>query len=435
MNLFRVYNTLLYLALVCGGPYLIIRSLFDRAFRPVLRRFGPYPTSIRPEGLWVHAVSVGEVAAAKPLVSALRDRFPDLPLIVTTSTTTGQDAAKKAFAGQPDVSVTFFPFDVPFAVKRALSSIRPRALILLETELWPNVIHQTAAQGIPVILLNGRLSASSMRWYQFIYPLIRYTLAAFDALGMRSEEDARRIRQLGADPSKVVITGNIKFEASILSMSDEQKRKLAREIGLRETERLIVAGSTHPGEEDLVLDVFARLRKQMPTATLLLAPRHVARLSEVCDAIRRAGLEFVLRTDRHDDDEGRQVIVLNTMGELARLYALGEIAIVGKSFLDNRGGHNPLEPAAAGIPVLFGPHMENFGDPVEVLRRHGGCIQVDTADELYGSCLELLGDRQKREQVGQRAKEAVISGGGALAKSVELVQKVLRARRSLFSET
>jgi len=432
MNLLRAYNAILYLALVFAGPYLIVRSAFDRGFRRVLRRFGLYPTTIPSGGLWVHAVSVGEVAAAKPLVFALRERFPELPLVVSTSTTTGQDAAMKTFA-EHDVAVTFFPFDISFAVKRALSGIRPRALILLETELWPNVIRETASRGVPVILLNGRLSASSVKWYRFVAPLIVYTLSAFDALGMRSEEDAQRIRQVGADPSRVAVVGNIKFEASLLSVSDDRRAELARDIGLRETEKLIVAGSTHPGEEELILDVFRRLRQRVPTAVLLLAPRHITRLSQVCDAVRHAGLEFVLRTDVHGDGERRQVIVLNTTGELAALYALGEIAIVGKSFLQNRGGHNPLEPAAAGIPVLFGPHMENFRGPVELLHRHGGCIQVNTAEELYDTCLELLLDEHKRRKVGRSAKGAVMSGSGALARSVDLVDRVLRARGSLCS--
>ena len=430
MNLFRVYNVLVYLALLFGGPYLAIRSLCDRNFRRVLRRFGSYPTNIPPGGLWIHAVSVGEVAAAKPLVLALRKKFPDLPLAVTTSTTTGQDAAKSAFSGQ-GVPVTFFPFDIQFAVNRALSSIRPCGLILLETELWPNIVRQTAARGVPVLLLNGRISDSSMKWYKLVAPLVRFTLESFEALGMRTREDAGRIEQLGADPSKIVITGNIKFEASLLSVSDEQKRELAREIGLREGEVLIVAGSTHQGEEDLILSVFSRIREQTPTAALLLAPRHLTRLSEVCDAVCRAGFDFVLRTDTHGGEEKRQVIVLNTTGELARFYALGKLAIVGKSFLENVGGHNPLEPAAAGIPVLFGPHMENFAGPVETLRRHGGCIQVADAEELYRSCRELLDDQQRRTEVGRNARQAVISGAGAVAKSVALVEKALRAHLTL----
>jgi 3-deoxy-D-manno-octulosonic-acid transferase len=395
-----------------------------------MRRFGVYPKNIPHGGLWVHAVSVGEVAAAKPLVSALKERFPDLSLVVTTSTATGQDAAKEAFVDQ-GVSVTFFPFDIPFAVRRALSSIKPRALVLLETELWPNIVRQTAARDIPVIILNGRISGSSVKWYMFVAPLIRRTLEAFEAFGMRSEQDAARVRQLGADPSKIVITGNIKFEAGLLSVGDEQKMELARQIGLRQNELLIVAGSTHRGEEELILEVFARLRESAPTATLLLAPRHVTRLTEVCDSVKRAGLEFVLRTDTHGDNERRQVIVLDTTGELAKLYALGELAIVGKSFLENVGGHNPLEPAAAGVPVLFGPHMENFAGPVEALRRHGGCIQVADAQELYLSCRELLDDPEKRVQVGQNARQAVISGEGAVARSVALVEKVVEAHASL----
>ena len=432
MILLGIYNLLLHLTLVVATPYLMVRSLHDRSFRRVMRRFGTYPRNIPSGGLWVHAVSVGEVAAAKPLVLALKERFPDLPLVVTTSTTTGQDAAKEAFAHQ-DVSVTFFPFDIPFAVKRALSNIDPSALIVLETELWPNVVGQTAARGIPVILLNGRISNMSVRWYLLVKPLVKRTLDAFAALGMRSEQDVQHVKQLGADPSKVKITGNIKFEASLISASDEQKRELARGIGLRNNEVLIVAGSTHQGEEDLVLDVFTRLREQTPAAVLLLAPRHVTRLSEVCDAVRRAGLEFVLRTDAQGGDPRRQVIILNTTGELARLYALGDLAIVGRSFLENVGGHNPLEPAAAGVPVLFGPHMENFTGPVEALLRYGGCIQVADAEDLYRRCRDLLDDREKRIQVGQNAREAVISGEGAVARSVALVETVLESNETLSS--
>jgi len=430
MILLGLYNAILYLMLPVAAPYLMVRSLCDRSFRRVMRRFGAYPTDIPSGGLWVHAVSVGEVAAAKPLVSALKERFPDLSLVVTTSTTTGQDAANEAFRDQ-GITVTFFPFDIPFAVRRALSSIKPRALVLLETELWPNIVRQSTARGISVIILNGRISDSSVKWYRFVAPLVRRTLKAFEALGMRSEQDARRVGQLGADPSRIAITGNIKFEAGLLCVGDDQKKELARQIGLRQNEVLIVAGSTHRGEEELILEVFARLRERTPTATLLLAPRHVTRLTEVCDSVKRAGLEFVLRTNAHGDQERRQVIVLDTTGELAKLYALGELAIVGKSFLENVGGHNPLEPAAAGVPVLFGPHMENFAGPVEALRRHGGCVQVADAEGLYRNCRELLDDREKRFQVGQNARQAVISGGGAVARSVALVEKVVEAHPAL----
>jgi 3-deoxy-D-manno-octulosonic-acid transferase len=272
-----------------------------------------------------------------------------------------------------------------------------------------------------------------MKWYRFVPSLVRRVLREFDALGMRTREDARRITRLGAEPSKIAITGNIKFEAGLLSISDERKKELACRVGLRDAERLIVAGSTHAGEEELVIDVFKRLRERAAATVLLLAPRHVARLSEVCDAVRRAGLEFVLRTDKRSTDEVRQVIILDTTGELAKLYALGEIAIVGGSFDEGIGGHNPLEPAAVGVPVFFGQHMENFADAVEMLRRHGGCIQVGDSEELYERCRELLGDREKRERMGRNARQAVISGGGALAKSVGIVEGVLRRTRAALS--
>jgi 3-deoxy-D-manno-octulosonic-acid transferase len=432
MILLVLYNVMLHLILLCATPYLLVRALYDRGFRPILRRFGLYRADIPAGGLWIHAVSVGEVAAAKPLVLALQRKFPQTPLVLTTSTVTGQDVAKKTLGGH-GVAVAFFPFDIPFAVRRALSRIRPRALIILETELWPNIIRKTAARGIPVMLLNGRISASSVKWYRFVVPLVRGALREFDALGVRTRDDACRMERLGAEPSKIAITGNIKFEASLLSISDEQRPELARQIGLRDGERLIVAGSTHAGEEELVVNVFKRLREEVPAAVLLLAPRHVARLDEVCDTVRRAGLEFVLRSDKRSSDEVRQVIVLDTTGELAKLYALGEIAIVGGSFEEGIGGHNALEPAAVGVPVLFGPHMESFAEIVERLRRHGGCIQVKDGEGLYAACCELLGDRERREQMGRNAREAVISGGGALAKSVAMVEDVLRRPRGALS--
>jgi 3-deoxy-D-manno-octulosonic-acid transferase len=204
-------------------------------------------------------------------------------------------------------------------------------------------------------------------------------------------------------------------------------------LGLRDGERLIVAGSTHAGEEELVAGVFKRLSEEQPTTVLLLAPRHVARLDEVCDTVRRAGLELVLRSGKRDGNEIRQVIVLDTTGELARLYALGEIAFVGGSFEEGIGGHNALEPAAVGVPVLFGPHMESFADIVERLRRHRGCIQVQDGEELYAACRELLGDRERREQMGRNARDAVISGGGSLAKSVAMVENVLQRARGGLS--
>jgi len=428
MILSVVYNVMLHVILLCATPYLFVRALLDRNFRPILRRFGIYRPDIPAGGLWIHAVSVGEVKAAKALVAALKRKFPQTPLVLTTSTITGQDVAKKALSGQ-DITVALFPFDIPFVVKRALSRIKPRALIILETELWPNIIRHAAARDIPVVLLNGRISASSVKWYKLVTSLIGAVLREFDALGMRTSDDASRIARLGAEPSKIVVTGNIKFEASLLSISDEQKRELARQVGLRNAERLIVAGSTHSGEEELVVGVFKRLREEVPATVLLLAPRHVTRVDQVCDTVRRAGLEFVLRSDKRGSDEIRQVIVLDTTGELARLYALGEMAIVGGSFEAGIGGHNALEPAAVGVPVLFGPHMESFADIVEGLRGHGGCVQVKDGEELYAACRELLADREKREQMGRNAREAVVSGGGAVAKSVAMVEEVLRRRR------
>lgn len=430
MTLLVLYNLAAHLIVLCAAPYLLFRAAFDRNFRPIVRRFWMRSQNIPVRGLLVHAVSVGEVAAAKSLVFALQKRFTNIPLVLTTSTPTGQTAAKKAFAGR-DVSVTFFPFDVSGAVKRALANIKPRAIILLEAELWPNVVRQAVAQGIPIILLNGRISGRSVRRYRLIGSLMRNTVRACDAFGVRTREDARHLEQLGADPSRITVTGNIKFESSLISVRDEEKRALVVELGLRDTDRLIVAGSTHSGEEEIILGVFKRLKQRVPELKLLLAPRHIDRVNEVCAAVRRAELNWVLRTDKRGTSEPRDVIVLNTTGELARLYALGELAVVGGSFVEGIGGHNPLEPAAAGVPVLFGPHMENFTDIVETLRRHDACVETRDAEELCQKCLDLLTGPDTRDRIARNARQAVVSGGGAVAHSVAIVEQVLRARAVL----
>jgi 3-deoxy-D-manno-octulosonic-acid transferase len=420
--MYRLYSLVLALLALGYLPLFLIRKVWSAGYPVALReRFGfirvpPPPT---PAGrFWVHAVSVGEVMAAVPLVQALRVRWPAADIVVSTVTATGDRVAR---ARLPEAVATLtFPLDFRGAVRRVVRRVSPGCFIALETELWPNLLRALRQSKVPAVLANGRISDRSYRRYKLVRPLFRRVLADMAFFCMQSEEDARRIISLGAPPERVLVTGNLKMEAP---SGDAGATELWRRLLHLGQAPVVVAGSTHRGEEALVLDAFEALRPKAEGLHLVLAPRHPERLDEVESLAQSRGLA-VVRRSRVSAGSAAPVILLDTMGELASLYAVADVIFVGGSLVPI-GGHNVVEPALHAKAVVFGPHMTNFRDAAALLLRADAAIQVKDGAELTEALGRLLGDAQGREALGRAAWSAVRGHQGACVRTITALERVL----------
>ena len=397
-----------------------LRSLRAPAYRDRIReRFG-WVEPLAEEGcIWVHAVSVGEVQAASPLIRALLERHPQRPLLVTTTTPTGADQVRRLFGGQ--VRHGYLPYDLPDAVRRFLGRTRPALGLIMETEIWPNLFHACAARGIPLMLVNARLSERSARGYRRFRRLTRQTLGCLAAVAAQGQADARRLADLGMNPGRIQVTGNTKFDVQMLPSVREQGEVLRREWQLRP---VWVAGSTHGGEEAMVLEAHRRVLQLHPEALLVLVPRHPERFGEVTAALESGAWRFVRRSAGERVLPETQVYLADTMGELPVFYAAASVAFVGGSLVPV-GGHNPLEPAALGVPVLMGPHHFNFAEVAALLRSAGGLEVVKDASALARAVAALLSDPEGRHRRGERARQVVEENRGARERVLGLVEQAL----------
>jgi 3-deoxy-D-manno-octulosonic-acid transferase len=375
---------------------------------------------------WVHAVSVGEAIAAAPLVEGLRRLHPELPLVMTTVTSTGAQIVRNRFAGL--ATHRFFPLDFPSVARRAVASIDPAFLICMETELWPNTLRTLASRGVPVMIANGRISDRSYRRYRLVRRFMTSVLADVRVFAMQSDEDARRIIALGAQPERVVVTGNIKADASAADPagSVDLWRRL---LGLAPGQRVWVAGSTHAGEEGPVLDAHRAALAEFPELVLVIAPRHPERTREVLALLDRRGWPSMRRSELPAAVTSTAapvppVVVLDTVGELAMLYSIADVVFVGGSLIP-MGGHNVLEAAQRRKPVLIGPHTGNFRESVGLLESAGAAIVVRDASELSRELRRLLADPDLRLKLGDAGYEAVASRHGAVRETLDLVGRYL----------
>lgn len=424
-----IYNLLIWLILPLLVPYHAYRSLSRRRRTAFMERFGAVPQAdlelIRGgETILIHAVSVGETLAAMPLLKGIRSRFPDKKVVVTNVTETGRSVALKS--GAADLCI-YFPFDYPFAVRSVLEKVRPSVVVIMETEIWPNFIGVARELGIPVVLANGRISDRSLRRYLRLSWLFRPVLQKLSALCMQTAEDASRIRAIGAVADSVHVAGNLKYDIPVV------RAEAAVVCGLKEKYRIpgdcfvFTAASTHEGEEPYVLSAYAKLLERDPESFLILAPRHPERAPAVGELIRKAGHPFRFRSQldtASDPLPAGGVLLLDTVGELARLYQASDLVFVGGSLVPT-GGHNPLEPAACGIPVLFGPHMQNFREIEALFLNHKAGVQVADEQALAAELMRLAADPAARAETGGRGAGILEQSAGAAVRHLDVIASCL----------
>lgn len=430
--MFRVYNLFLTLLALLLLPILPVFLLLGKRFREgFLQRLGFYPRSLRESmrgsrSVWIHAVSVGEVLSVARLALELKRRFSGYKILLSTSTATGNRMARRMLSAVD--AVVYFPLDHPWIVRRVLRLFDPSLVIFLEAEMWPNFLRASHRMGIPALLLSGRLSAHSFRRYWVFRLFFSGMFRRWSAVGMQTQEDAQRIRRLGVAPGKVAVTGNLKHAAWDPGSLDKRALNFDWDDGSG-PRRVVVAGSTHRGEEELLLEAFLSLKAQFPGLRMVLAPRHPHRFAEVDRLLRKKGIRYQRQSERNGHREQvPDVVFVDTLGDLPALYAFGDIAFVGGSLVD-AGGHNLFEPARCRKPIVFGPHMRNFSHVARELKEKGGGMEVRGKEDLMQGLAELLKDPGKAVQMGEIAFQVVKGDRGVVERSLELVSRYLQGSR------
>jgi 3-deoxy-D-manno-octulosonic-acid transferase len=428
---YLLYNTLITIFLIFAAPYFLFRALIDGRFRrELIQRIGFLPTLSLKKPIWVHAASVGEVFCSIPLLKIIKKEFPQCHIVLTTMTRTGNERAKTISEAD---SVLFLPIDHPLIIEKTLRKIDPSLLLIAETELWPNLLRSCGKKGIPIVVFNGRISEKSFRGYLFFKFFFKECLKHVSLFLMQTEEDRMRIIEIGAVSNKTRVVGNLKFDQSISSLTQEAMAEMAKSLGLQGKKKIFIAGSTHPGEEEILLSLFKDLRKIDPHLVLILAPRHLERLEEVERILKQESISWMRRTsfpmghDRSNEEpkELPEVILLDTMGELMSLYSLGTLIFVGGSLVPV-GGHNPLEPLLFKKCVLFGPYMFHFSEISRSLIKAGGSIQVRGRDDLFSHLKHLLSDEGTCKEVGERGYQFLQKHRGATERMFEKIRPYLK---------
>ncbi len=416
-----LYRLLMGLLLPLALLRLLGRSLRLPAYRQRLgERLGFYPEGLRPAELWVHAVSVGEVQAAFPLIKALLEHHPGLGVVVTTTTPTGSERLRQLLGGR--VQHLYTPYDLRWVVMRFLRQFQPRLVVILETEIWPALLAACQGQGIPVLLANARLSERSARGYGRLGGFTTRVLRRFALIATQSEADARRFLALGADPAAVQVTGSVKFDVALPASLRERAEVVRRLWG--SSRPVWVAGSTHEGEEELMLAAHQRILQSLPDALLVLVPRHPERFPRVAALVKRQGLPLVARSEGRPCEAETKVFLGDTLGELAVFFGAADGAFVGGSLVPV-GGHNLLEAVAAGLPVAVGPHTFNFAEITALMLERGAAVRVQGAGELALRMGGWLGDPAERARIGEVGRRALEENRGALQRLLGLVEERL----------
>ncbi len=402
------------------APFLRVWLRGSRKHRVLSARFAPEVPSFRARPLWVHACSVGEVNTALPLLDVLAERFPAMPLVLSVSTAAGHALARERCA----LPVVWCPFDHPRVVSRFLAGMQPRGLVLVETELWPNLVRECVRRAVPVIVANARLSDKHFPRYRRLSFFWRETFQSLGAVSAQSEVHAKRFQALGVPEDRVRVTGSTKFDSVVNAVDPTERKRLRRSCGIPPDVPVLVFGSTRPGDEALAASCWRTLRDAVPGLRLIVAPRHAARMDEVLTCfdepvIRRSTLAGAARVGEE------HILIVDTVGELVRFYSLATVAVVGGSFYPGVEGHNPIEPCALGVPTVFGPFMANFLEPARTLLAASGAIQVESPHALCGVLRRLLLNASEARQLGTRARKAVLDNRGAIHRNVDLIGTAL----------
>lgn len=422
--LYFFYNLVLTAGFFLSLPFLPLLLLLGPRFRVGLgQRFGFYSEELKKYGqgarpVWIHAASVGEVRSIVPLVHELRKRFPASQVILSTFTLTGNRVAREI--GGADL-VLFLPLDFFWVVRRAITTFTPAMLVIVETEIWPNLLREAFRRGVPTLLLSGRLSAKALARYALFRAFFRRVLGYFTAIGMQSGADAARILELGADEGRVSVVGSLKFAARQPDPNGDRPVPMVSPVG----KKWIVAGSTHRGEEAILLKAFVSVRLRFPKVSMVLAPRHPERFAEVERLLQEGKFDFHKRSDNAGDQIfQKDILLLDSIGELSDFFSISDIAFVGGSLVD-AGGHNVLEPARWQKPILFGPHMTNFASIAEELKQTGAALEVSGADDLFQAIAELLSDPERRRRMGEKAAELASGKSAAFSQNLVLAERYL----------
>ncbi len=421
-----IYILAVYLAVPVISMVMLWRGLRDRSYWANFgERFG-FGERLAPGSVWVHAVSVGEVQASAALVTTLRERYPSIPIVVTTLTPTGAGRARTLFKDL--AQVRYIPFDLPGSVRRFFKRVQPRLAVIFETELWPNLYNECGRRRIPLVLASARISARSVSRYRRLGSLFRDALSRGVVVAAQADGDADRFKSLGADPERTHVTGNIKFDFSVPADMAERGRRLRQLYAA--SRPMWVAGSTHDGEEQIIVEAHRIVRGTHPRALLVLVPRHPPRFDEVAHRLQQTGIRFVRRSQRvgakaESAAASADVLLVDTLGELLDFYAAADVAFVGGSLVPI-GGHNLLEPAALGLPILTGPHNTNSAEVAQLLIGRGAAEVVRDAAELGERVSLLLSSPEERGRIGAIGRSSVDSNRGALGKLLGLIEPLLR---------
>ncbi|HET9048805.1 MAG TPA: lipid IV(A) 3-deoxy-D-manno-octulosonic acid transferase [Chiayiivirga sp.] len=415
------YTLVLYLLTPLILYRLAFRGLRSRGyFSRWFERFGFFSDPRIERSIWVHAVSVGEVNAAAPLIDVLRERYPDDVLVVTTVTPTGSDRVRQLWGDK--VFHVYLPYDLPGAIRRFLARIRPRIAVIMETEIWPNLFRECGRSGIPILIANARLSRRSLDRYGPVRPLIRVAIRSTTFIAAQSQRDAQRFLEVGARPERVRVVGNLKYDMHVPVHLTAQALRWRQQWGVLRP--VWIAASTHEGEEATVIESHARVLRAFPDALLIVVPRHPERFRPMLQLCRSYGFVTHCRSENQLPRPDSQCFVLDTLGELVPFCATADVAFVAGS-LDPIGGHNVLEPAALGVPVLVGPNTFNFAEVTELLIEHGACERIDGAETLSAALQRILAQPKLRERMGQAGIAVVEAERGAARQTLEIVRRTL----------
>jgi 3-deoxy-D-manno-octulosonic-acid transferase len=429
-----LYNIILTIGITVGIPLIIpIILLSEKRRKTFLQRLGVkrLPGNILSKNnkkpIWIHALSVGEVLSSVPLVMKLKKRFKDKRIVFSASTKTGFEIANKLLKKNVD-SIFFFPFDLLFSVKYITGKIDPAIVIIVESDIWPNFLFEMKKRNVPVILINARLSKSSFKGYKRFSFISNKLFLSFAKICTQSIEDARRFMLLGIPSNMISTTGNIKFDQPYDPVSEKEIEILKQSVNIQPVKKILIAGSTHKGEESILIDAFSRIRKDFADTVLILVPRNPERARSVLKLCKSAGFLSILMKnfENIDKDEKFDVIVVDVIGILKRLYAIADVAFVGGSLV-NIGGHNPLEPSAFSKPIIFGQYMSAFANISQMLVDSGGAVHVKNTNSLYETIADILSDSDKARNMGEKAFRVFNANKGAVEKTLKVIESQLRA--------